>query len=308
MKKSVFFLLFLSILLTLSSCKAKDWYLYTSFHEPATDGLRYLYSEDGQHWDSIPHVWLSPQVGRQRVMRDPSISQTPDGVYHLVWTSSWKGDLGFGYAQSKDLIQWSEERFIKVMDDTTTVNVWAPELFYDEETDSTMIVWASCVPYRFEKGIEDEFNNHRLYYTMTKDFIHFSPTRLLIDPGFSCIDAILIHRSKSDYVMVLKDNTRPNRNLKVAFSNRATGPWHDVSATFSESFAEGPSFVKLPMGYVIYYDRYQQKDFGAVLTTDFKHFEDISHQVRIPELHKHGTIIKVPKKTVSRIIKASRAR
>ena len=97
MKKSVFFLLFLSILLTLSSCKAKDWYLYTSFHEPATDGLRYLYSEDGQHWDSIPHVWLSPQVGRQRVMRDPSISQTPDGVYHLVWTSSWKGDLGFGY-------------------------------------------------------------------------------------------------------------------------------------------------------------------------------------------------------------------
>ena len=123
MKKSVFFLLFLSILLTLSSCKAKDWYLYTSFHEPATDGLRYLYSEDGQHWDSIPHVWLSPQVGRQRVMRDPSISQTPDGVYHLVWTSSWKGDLGFGYAQSNDLIQRSEERFIKVMDDTTTVNV-----------------------------------------------------------------------------------------------------------------------------------------------------------------------------------------
>ena len=26
----------------------------TSFHEPANEGLRYLYSEDGMHWDSVP--------------------------------------------------------------------------------------------------------------------------------------------------------------------------------------------------------------------------------------------------------------
>jgi hypothetical protein len=171
-----------------------------------------------------------------------------------------------------------------------------------------MIIWASCIPYRFEKGIEDEFNNHRLYYTTTKDFIRFAPTRLLIDPGFSCIDAILVHRGKSDYVMVLKDNTRPNRNLKTALANRANGSWRDVSDTFSESFAEGPSAVHLSQGYIIYYDRYQQKDFGAQLTTDFKHFKDISSQVHIPELHKHGTIIQVPKKTVLKIIKASQSK
>jgi len=39
-------------------------------------------------------------------MRDPSMVRTPDGTYHLVWTTSWKGDLGFGYAYSKDLIHW----------------------------------------------------------------------------------------------------------------------------------------------------------------------------------------------------------
>ena len=49
-------------------------------------------------------------------------------------------------------------------DEPTTVNVWAPEIFYDDESEQFMVVWASCVPGRFEKGIEEEENNHRLYY------------------------------------------------------------------------------------------------------------------------------------------------
>ena len=50
--------------------------MYSSFHEPATDGLRYLWSRDGMHWDSIHGTWLSPKVGKQHVMRDPSIQST----------------------------------------------------------------------------------------------------------------------------------------------------------------------------------------------------------------------------------------
>ena len=63
----------LSLLPISSEAKGEDheMYLYTSFHEPSTDGLRYLYSEDGLHWDSIPGVWLAPKQGK--VMRDPSI-------------------------------------------------------------------------------------------------------------------------------------------------------------------------------------------------------------------------------------------
>ena len=172
--------------------------MYSSFHEPATDGLRFLYSKNGATWDSVPGVWLKPEVGSQRVMRDPSILQTPDGTFHLVWTSSWKGDRGFGYASSKDLRHWSPERYIEVMSDTSTVNVRAPELFYDDGNEQLMIVWASCVPFKFEKGMEEEYNNHRLYYTTTKDFQHFTPAKLLMDPGFSTIDATLLKRGKGE--------------------------------------------------------------------------------------------------------------
>lgn len=203
------------VVLLLSCRTEKEVYLSTSFHEPATEGLRFIYSEDGIHWDSIAGVWLKPEVGKQKIMRDPSIVRSGDGTFHLVWTSSWKGDLGFGYAHSKDLIHWSEEKFIPVMaHDSTTVNVWAPELFYDDEKDEFMVVWASCIPYKFEKGIEDEFNNHRLYYITTKDFDRISDTRLYYDPGYSAIDATLVKRTSKDYVLVVKDNTRNNRNIK----------------------------------------------------------------------------------------------
>src|ERR1035437_8933598 len=94
-------LLLTAFFLFFQSCKAdKRYFVYTSFHEPANEGLRYIYSEDGIHWDSIPGTWLKPAVGTQQVLRDPSITCTPDGTYHLVWTSSWKGDIGFGYSTS----------------------------------------------------------------------------------------------------------------------------------------------------------------------------------------------------------------
>jgi beta-xylosidase len=67
-------------------------------------------------------------------MRDPSITRGPDGTWHLVWTSAWRGNNGFGYSHSKDLVHWSEQKFIPVMAHEPTVcNVWAPELFYDEK-------------------------------------------------------------------------------------------------------------------------------------------------------------------------------
>ncbi|SEL90371.1 Glycosyl hydrolases family 32 N-terminal domain-containing protein [Olivibacter domesticus] len=276
----------------LSSC-SKDIYMFTSFHEPADEGLRLLYSDDAYHWNDLKQVFLKPTVGTEKVMRDPSIVRGPDGLFHLVWTCSWKGDKGFGYAESKDLINWSEQRFIPVMEhEPTAVNVWAPELFYDDETKQYVIIWATTIPYRFEKGEEEEKNNHRIYYTTTTDFKSFSKAQLFLDPGFSVIDAVIVKREPKDYVLVLKDNTRPNRNLKVAFAEQAIGPYHDVSESFSGMKTEGPTVVKAATDYLIYFDSYGDKKYKAIATKDFKEFKAIDEKVSIPEGHKHGTIFK----------------
>lgn len=287
-------------LLLLASCRAeKEYYVFTSFHEPADAGLRYQISEDGIHWDSIPGTWLKPELGKHRLMRDPSMVRTPDGTFHLVWTTSWKGDLGFGYAHSTDLIHWSKQQMIPVMaHEPTTVNVWAPEIFYDDEKQEFIVIWASCIPGRFERGIEEEDNNHRLYYITTKDFKTLSETKLFYDPGFSCIDAILVKRASKDYVMVVKDNTRPERNLKVAFAESATGPYTPASEPFTESFVEGPTATKWGDRFLVYFDVYQKKIYGAVSTTDFRNFTDETKNVTVPQGHKHGTIFRASESVI----------
>lgn len=290
-----------SLLIVLASCNSKA-YLFTSFNEPADKGLRMLYSYDGKKWNGLDTVLLKPQVGKQKVMRDPSMTQGPDGTFHLVWTSSWKGDNGFGYASSKDLIHWSEQRFLPVMQtEPTTVNVWAPEIFYDDVYKQYIIIWASCIPGRFERGIENDSNNHRMYYTITKDFEIFDKTQLFIDPGFSVIDAVIVKRATKDYVLVLKDNTRPERNIKVAFSETPIGPWKNISKSFSDKFTEGPSVVKLKDEWLIYFDSYQKKIYEAIATKDFLQFENVTTQVSVPVGHKHGTIIEVKRKAVNKL-------
>lgn len=292
-------IIILSIVL-FASCNRKA-YLFSTFREPATAGLRLAYSYDGYHWKDFDTTFLKPTVD-SNVMRDPSIVQGPDGTYHLVFTSAWKGTETFGYASSKDLIHWSEEKSIAVMqNEPTAVNVWAPELFYDDENKQFIITWASTIPFRFPKGQEDENNNHRMYYTTTKDFQIFSETKLFLDPGFSVIDAVIVKRGKTDYVLVMKDNTRPNRNIKVAFASNPLGPYTKASEPFTRNFTEGPTVAKVGNDYLIYYDQYRDKIFGAMKTKDFKTFTDVTKEVSLPQGHKHGTIFIVKRKAIKKI-------
>lgn len=292
----------IGILVILASC-SRSTYLFSSFHEPADRGLRMLYSKDGYHWNDLDTVLLKPNIGQQKVMRDPSIVQGPDGTFHLVWTSSWRGDKGFGYASSRDLIHWSEQQFIPVMQhEPTTVNVWAPELFYDDEGKQFIIIWASTIPGRFERGIEEDSNNHRMYVTTTTDFKSFAPTKLFLDPGFSVIDAVIVKRNAKDYVLVLKDNTRPERNIKVAFADNPLGPYKNVSKPFTETFTEGPNVAKVKNGWLIYYDSYRKKIFGAAFTADFINFSDATNIVQVPQGHKHGTIFKVKSSVLKKLL------
>lgn len=299
----------LSALLSLGACSQpaneapQDYYMFTSFHEPANEGLRFLYSADGIHWDSVPGTWLKPELG-DSILRDPSIIVGKDSTFHLVWTLSWRGNTGFGYARSKDLVHWSDQRRIPAMDSVpSTVNVWAPEWFYDDVNDCYMVIYSSCVPERkFDLGVEEENNNHRLYYVTTRDFETFSAPELLYDPGFSCIDATLVKRGEQDYVMVLKDNTRPNRNLKVAFAKRPTGPYTAASSPFTGFLVEGPSVEKLGDDYFIYFDDYQNHIYGAVKTRDFADFTPMTDSVSIPKGHKHGTIFRAPEAVVKGLL------
>ncbi|MDR3297229.1 MAG: glycoside hydrolase family 43 protein [Prevotellaceae bacterium] len=289
-----------------SSCGQREVYLFTSFHEPADEGLRLLYSYDGKQWADLGRTFLSPKVGME-IMRDPSMAQGSDGTFHLVWTSGWKDDRGFGHASSDDLITWSEQQYVEVMaHEPEAVNVWAPEIFFDADSDRFIIVWATTIPFRFERGIEAEDNNHRLYYTTTKDFQTFSEAKLFLDLGYSVIDAVIYQRGKADYVLVLKDNTRPNRNIRVAFGASPLGPFSEPSASITPAYTEGPTVAKVDTEHYIYFDSYRDKTYGAVKTTDFVTFVDTALNVSFPEGHKHGSVFMVKESVLNKLMEYSK--
>lgn len=277
----------------------KEVYMFSYFKGNGEDGLHLAYSEDGFKWTTLKNdtSFLTPQVGKDKLMRDPCIIKGGDGLFHMVWTVSWT-DKGIGYASSKDLINWSEQKFIPVMEhEPKTRNTWAPEITYDEENKSYLIYWASTIIGAFPEtqSTEDSGYNHRMYYTTTKDFKTFSETKLLYDPGFNVIDAT-IQKQGDKFVMFLKDETKKpvQKNLKVAFSDHLTGPYSQASEPITGNYwAEGPTAIQIDGNWVIYFDKYTNHTYGAVTSKDLKHWEDISNKIEFPKGTRHGSVFKI---------------
>ncbi len=306
----------------------KEVYISTSHREPALDGLHLLYSYDGLHWDSLAGVWLEASIGNKTpyidsytgqevepkymgssMMRDPSFVQGPDGTFHLVWTIGWAGEKGFGYASSKDLINWSEPREIPVMEDSLVNNVWAPEIFYEDETGEFIIIWSSSIhPDRYTA--EDKLGQnsaHRGYYTKTKDFQTFTPAKPHYDPGFNSIDGFLVKRGPKDYVYVVKDNRKPGySDLFCVFGESPEGPFSNPSVKFAPTYSEGASVMKVGNEWIIYFDVYREYRYGAVSTLDFQTFTPIKERISFPEGHKHGTVIKVKESVLKKLLEAEK--
>lgn len=284
--------------------KSDSVYLFTSFRDSDQKFLRFLWSDDGYHWTNVPGTFLEANVGEAGQLRDPSIARGPDGVFHLVWTAGWHDGKGFGYASSRDLIHWSKQEFIPVMaDEPTTVNVWAPEIFFDELDKQFIIVWASTIPGRFPDMLESRTNNQRLYFTTTRNFETFSPAALFLDPGFSVIDAFLA-RDNDHYVLICKDNSRPGLALRGAFGKTPLGPWEGMSRLITQKYTEGPCALKAGDDWLIYFDAYREKRYGALRTRDFRNFTDVTREISFPEGHKHGTAIRVPRSILDHLLKS----
>lgn len=277
-------------------------YLFSYFKGNGETGLHYAWSEDGYTWQEMNNgkPLLKPTVGKDKLMRDPCIIQGPDGTYHMVWTVSWT-DRGLGYASSKDLLNWSEQKFIPVMmHEDSARNTWAPEITYDAGSDEFMIYWATTISGQFpETQVEaDAGYNHRMYYVTTKDFETFSDTKLLYEPGFNIIDATIIPH-EGEFVMFLKDETRtpPAKNLHVATAKQLTGPYTAPLAQITGNYwAEGPTALLLNGEWVVYFDKYTEKKMGAVKSADLHNWTDISDQVSFPAGTRHGTALKIDRK------------
>ncbi len=287
----------------------KQFYLFSYFKNNGEDGLHLAYSKDSYTWNSLKNdqPFLKPMVGKDKLMRDPCIIRGADDLFHMVWTVSWT-DKGIGYANSKDLINWSTQQFIPVMaKEEGARNTWAPEITYDNDTKTYLIYWSTTIVNKFPEtaSTAEASYNHRIYYVTTKDFKEFSETKLLYDPGFNVIDATIL-KSEKRFVMFLKDETRTpvQKNIKIAYSDKLIGPYTKASLPITGNYwAEGPTVLQNKNNWIVYFDKYTEHKYGAIASTDLQNWVDISDKISLPKGLRHGTVLKIKKKELKKLIK-----
>jgi UDP-N-acetylmuramoyl-tripeptide--D-alanyl-D-alanine ligase len=184
-----------------------------------------------------------------------------------------------------------------------------PEVFYDRKDDLFYIIWASTVPGKFpeiptsesEKGL-----NHRLYFVTTKDFKTFSETKLFFDPGFSVIDGAIVKNGRKYWMIVKNENSAPpEKNLRITFTDdlKKGFPTQVSKSISGKSWAEGPSPIKIGKYVYVYFDKYREGKYGAIRSTDGKHWEDVSDLVSFPSGTRHGTAFKITEKEFEKVKK-----
>ena len=140
-------------------------YLFVHFREKATPDGEQVYfglSKDGFHWEEVnngrPVLWA--YYGDKGV-RDFTITRRKDNgkfyifatdlslaygmrnQYHNSWYEiSVNGSKNFSVWESDDLVNWSEQRLVKLVDENFGC-LWAPDIIFDSENEDYVIHWSS---------------------------------------------------------------------------------------------------------------------------------------------------------------------
>jgi hypothetical protein len=235
-------------------------------------------------------------------MRDIFITRTPTG-FRALWTWNWESD-SIGTSESTDLVNWSPQRRIPIMAGFPTVrNTWAPEAIWDAKTKDWLVLWSSSLN---AKAGDKYGSDLRPWSAHTRDFVTFSKPGVFFDRGFPAIDGTFFQRGKNDVVLILKDQTKEPLKYNERWVSGPTveGPWSELSETINETWSEGPSVIRLGDRDVLFYDHYREPGihYEAIATRDWKHWENITNEISMPEKSKHGSFFHVTEKEAARLL------
>ena len=239
-------------------------YLFTHFKEKLTpDGEQVYFSVsiDGFNWDMLNkgEPILTAEKG-SKGCRDIEVVRLHDGTFAIITTDecivhrmdenyqvNWKvvnstGSKCLRIWKSADLINFSEEILQHFGRDDFGC-MWAPEVYYEEDTGEYLIHWGSTVK-------EDNYTHMSIYCSTTKDFVSFSEPKLFFTKDNEILDS---HIRKIDgvYHLFYKNAERPSMNMH-ATSDNLFGPYtHDKAFEKYMATLEKPGSYEAPTTLVL---------------------------------------------------------
>jgi hypothetical protein len=285
-------------------------WVFAGFKANSEDGVYFAVSADGYHWKLVNGAKpVVTQTEKGELMRDPFLQRGPDGKFDMVWTWGWR-DHTIGFSTSDDLVNWTAHRQLAVMaNEPAALNVWAPAMYWEAKEKRWLIFWSSTIPGR--SAGEDQGDgglNHRIYSATTKDFEAFTPSKIYFDPGYSVIDATLLatpENKSAPYHLIFKDERKtPMRKILQTAEGRAMeGPWGGISVPLSEAWSEGAAIIRVPEGYLAYYDHYRApQHYAAIFSPDLKSWTDASAKIEFPAGMRHGSFLQISKEEYARLV------
>lgn len=243
-------------------------YLFVHFREKTTPDGEQVYfgiSQDGFHWEEInegrPVLWAyygdkgvrdftitrSNNDGRYYIFAtDLSLSYGMRNQYHNSWDEiSKKGSKCFSVWESEDLVNWTEQRLVKIGNEDFGC-MWAPDIIYDKEHDDYVLHWSSSHK-------ENEFGWKGIYYSRTKDFEQFSKPQLLYRKEDCGVIDSAIYEEDGKYYMFLKNEENPAK-IVLLQSDHVNGPYSRVEEfdksmeSLEAGLYEAPTAVRLEDG------------------------------------------------------------
>ena len=209
--------------LPLPKAEAKEGYAFAYFtgNDIAGENIFMAASRgnDALKWDELNggQPVLNSGLGTKG-LRDPFVIRSPEGdKFYLIATdlsigsgTSWdasqrQGSQYLEVWESTDLVNWSEQRHVKVSPDTAG-NTWAPEAYYDEKIGAYVVYWASKI-YADNDPNHSGGTHNKMMYSTTRDFRTFSEAKVWNDPGDSVIDSTVIKEGDT-YYRFTKDEAR----------------------------------------------------------------------------------------------------
>ena len=306
-------------------------YFFTYFAgEGYSDGeqIYFAASQDGLNWTDLNsnNPVLTSDKGEKGV-RDPFIIRSPEGdKFYLIATDlKINGGNGWGAAQtagsqalmvweSTDLVNWSDMRMVTVSAGIDAGCTWAPEATYDPLTGEYVVYWsATSIELDEEGNIAQEYENHAIYYSKTRDFRTFTDPVLYHAGGtdangkrIKVIDSTMIE-SDGKYYRYTKNESRGIIEIDVADSVLGTfTPIESVDLSTNlpaaQGAVEGPIIFKLNEKsaegedqWCLMVDRFARgQGYYPLITTDLSSGEFTmldDSQYSMPSKYRHGYVM-----------------
>lgn len=273
---------------------------------------------DPLHWQELNSgkPILVSRLG-ERGVRDPFIIRSPQGDKFFLLGTDLKAHGGGGdwsravnegsrsilIWESQDLIHWSEQRRVEIAPPDAGC-AWAPEAFYDTDSEQYFVYWASMLEDKEAEGGKERY--HRMMVARTNDFVNFSEPEVLIDYGISVIDTTMIQEGGKIFRFSKKEG------LSAVFQESGNSFLDPSFIPIRENIGqewmergEGPIVFKSNVEdrWYLFIDEYGLRGYMPLETTDLDSgVWTKPAEFSLPTMPRHGSVLPVTHDEYERLL------